>query len=365
MTVDQKVLEEKVMKSEPLTAEETQAALKIAPIVEAVEEVMEGGFDEEPAKKEELSAPDKAEKSLDDEPPLEDDQIFKLERELAKPENQADLSTFTKREKSYFHTMQRDRKRAQKAEEDLDAALFREIQYKQKETEKAKVDAPAPVDPLDDLKKKDPTDLMTVADALKMFESVAKVKEQKKEEPKEAVEPQEDPVRMKYLTLCEAEGRALYPDDFDSVLELSNEILNTNQKYLVEVAKAIRKGENPAVKSYELIKADPEFANLFPAAQVRVKARQTAKKPDTENPPAPQKAVKTQDEIKKEEAARKAQDALERNKNKTKTTGNMQGGEDKPSDDLDWAEIAAMTDREFAKLPKPTRELYKKRMALL
>jgi len=272
------------------------------------------------------------------------DPLFRIERELQKPEGQENLAEFSDREKAYFYQMRRDRKNRQKAEEERDAALFREIQHKNKdETKEEKTDE----DPLAELKKKDPTDFLTVKEVVGILEKVTKPAAKKEAEPKGAAI---DPVRMKYLKLCDEEARVAHPEDYESVMELTEEIVNTNPTYLKEVAKSIAAGENPAIKTYELIKSDPEFSKLFPAAENKVKARKAGEK----------KSEKSPEEIEKERKAQEAQDALEKNKDKTKTTGHAggeSGGADESGkiDGYSVQDIMSMSDLQFAKLPKKTR----------
>lgn len=278
------------------------------------------------------------------------DPLVKIEVELQKPEGQEDLSGFSPREKAYFFQMRKDRKSRQKAEEDRDAALFREVQLKKK-TEKAPEAAPA--DPLAELKKKEPTDFMTVADVLKVIEGV-KAAPAKTEE---AAPAGPSPAQMRYFSLCDKEAAAEHPEDYAAVMDLTDEIINSNPEHLKQVAEAIKRGDNPAEKTYQLIKGDPEFAKLFPVAQTRVAARK--KKPD---------AVKTPEEIAKESKAQEAQDKLEQNKNKSKTTGHVSGSEevDHSAGYTDGKvtytseQLMRMSDFQFARLPKKIRDAFLK-----
>lgn len=274
-----------------------------------------------------------------------DDIFTKLERELSKPDGQEDLKEFTDREKAYFHQMRRDRRNRQKAEEERDAALFREISLKK---EKETVKEPEP-DILDNLSKKDPTDFLTVAEVIDVVKKITSKSTQPKVEVKEPPRQDIPPDRMKYLQLCELEAKQ-GRDDYEAVMELLPEIISPNEQYKLAIAEAAAKGENPAVKTYELIKNDSEFSKLYPVAQTKVQAR----RPVVVAPP------KTPEEIKKEADAKKAEEAFERNQAKPKTTGHVGTSDDKAADELSLDDIARMSSREFARLPKRVREKYLK-----
>ncbi len=266
--------------------------------------------------------------------PVAEDFFDKMERELSKPEGKEDLTEFTTREKAYYHSMRSDRKKRQKAEVERDEALFREMKLK-KEKEKPEV-----VEDDDPFKDRAPDDLLTVEDIKKLL-----AKKEKKEEPKvEKTEPIIDinnPTTKKFLDLCDKEAKQTYPD-YEEVIELANEIISNNPKYQEDLANCFYRGENPAMKMYELIKSDAEFEKLIPVAQTRVNAR----KVKTDKP-----AVA----VDKDKKAQEVQEAIEKNKTKTKTSAHAVGSEDN-SGELTLEEINKMPSREFAKLPKKQRD---------
>ena len=277
--------------------------------------------------------------------------IERLETELSKPEGQENLEGLTKREAAYFWSMRRDRRARQKAEEERDAALFREIQRKNQDAAAGKkADEAAEEDPLKDLRDKDQDDFMTVADAITILDKALK-------KPAPAADAGAgkavNPVQMKYLEFCDKEARSTHQEDYDAVMELASELVNSNPEYVKEVGQAIAKGENPAEKTYQLIKQDPAFSKLFPAAEIRFKARKASQK----------QADKTPEELRKEQEAKAAEEALEKNKNKTKTTGHA-GGESGAADESSKVDgytvvdIMKMSDLAFAKLPKKTRDKF-------
>jgi len=373
--MDIKAIEAKLDKNETLTKEEEDFLLKQEAPPEgyqgaqpaAVEEKKEEETAEEKADREKVETDQKAKDALvsrakavnlpetateteiqaaenkkqDEED--EKDPILKIERLLQKPEDKVteeDLKDFSKREKAYYHQMRRDRKAKQDAEAERDAARFENIKLKKEQPpEKAKEEEKDP------LEGKDPTDFITVADVQKIL-----AKGQKKEEVKIDSSILNTPVVQTFLKGCDIIAANEHKEDYEEVMELTEEIINTNPAYQKAVAEAFSKGENPALKIYELIKGDPEYSKLLPAAQTRVKARK-AKKP--EEPKA-----KTPEELKKEKEAQEAQDKLEANKNKEKTSGHAEGKDKIEGSDYTIEQITAMSDREFAKLPKKTREKY-------
>ena len=362
-------IDEKLAKGEKLTKEESQFIMSLPPenasdtnkpTVE-VEEEIEWPVEADDKKVDEKTNDKDKEKVEDKKPELKPEEkkpvvedtkldIERLEVELAKPEGKESLDGLTKREVAYFWSMRRDRRARQRAEEERDAARFSVAKLK-KEKEEPEVKKEPEEDPLKDLKAKDPEDFMTVAEAVKVLEKALKKPPAPKEEaPKQRVL---DPVHQKYLQFCENECKANHSDDYDAVMELAPEIINSNEKYVLEVGQAIQSGENPAEKVYQLIKQDAEFDKLFPAAEIKVKARKTVeKKPD-----------KTPEELEKEKKAQAAEAALEKNKDKTKTTGHAggEGGAAEDSDKVDGYsinDITNMSDLQFAKLPKKTREKF-------
>lgn len=292
---------------------------------------------------------DKQEEKVEEKPSEKveekEDAFDRLERELAKEEGKEDLKSFNDREKAYFHQMRRDRKQRQKAEAERDAAIFREIQLKnaKKEVVEEKVEE-------DIFKDRDPSDLITVEEmrALMKKEPKKEVKEEYKPEP---IVDMNNPVMQNYLRLCDEKAKAKY-EDYEEVLELTNEIISGNSKYQVEIAECFRNGTNPAEKVYELIKSDAEFTNLYPVAQTRVKARKAL------NTPADKAETKQQVDPDKLRKAQEAQTALEKNKEKTRTSAHAVGADGQDSGEITLEEISKMSDREFANLPKKKRDAY-------
>lgn len=268
--------------------------------------------------------------------------MLKLEEMLAKPEGKEDFTGWTKREQAYYWRMRREQKRASQAEADRDAARFELI--------KAKKDKPAEepkAEEEDPLKGKEEGDFLTVAEARKILAKI-----QKKEEPKGGGSFMELPFVQSFIKICDEKAAAEKPD-YEEVMELTEEIINTNPVYQKAVAESLIKGENPALKMYELIQADPEYAKLLPAAQTRVQARKAKKSDKKEEPKA-----KTAEELKKEADAAEAEKKLKENADKPKTSGHAEGKDKIEGSDYTLEQITAMSDREFSKLPKKVREKY-------
>lgn len=391
--VDEKVVQEKIDTGKPLDKEEAKLFLSQEKAVDGydkndVQDMNVEDFDKETQGQEGEEKPEtsgqegetkagksetaetKGETKADKASPEQKRDFFvRLEQELVKEEGKEDLKDFTPREKAYFRQMRLDRKNRQRAEQDRDQALFRENKLK-REIEEGKGKPEEKVeDPIAELKKRDPTDYMTVAEATALVEKVSAGKE-KKEDKEKSGPSTVSPQQVRYLKFCEKEARETHPEDFDVVMELTEDIISNNAEHLTEVAKAMVAGENPALKAYDLIKADSRFAELLPLAQTKHEARSGEnKKPEESKEGSAGKAGKAQDTRsdkspeanKQEKEALKAQEALEKNRSKFKTTGHVESSSDS-GDVPSFDEIARMSDREFARLPAKVRRGYLEQM---
>lgn len=274
------------------------------------------------------------------------DALEKIEVELQKPEGKEDLSTFSPREKAYFHQMRRDRKARQKAEGEADAL--------RRENLKLKNPPPAPVDPL---AGKADDDVMTVKEARELLS-----KQPPAAAPETPAAPRVSGPQARYLQLCEKEGRDTH-QDFDHVMELADELISGDAAALKEIGEKVAAGENPALAMYDAIKKHKDFETLFPVAQTRFDARRKAAAPvPPASPSAPaapaQPAAPAVDPAKVTEAKR-AQDALETNGTKTKTTAHVSSAaDDRRIGEYTVEELTKMSDLAFAKLPKNVRQQY-------
>lgn len=309
---------------------------------------------EEAPKKEGEKSEEKVEEKgqeKQEEKPTDRDVLTMLETELAKPVGKEDLSHFTQREKAYFYQMRRDRKNRQKAETERDQALFR-VSKLQKEAEAAPKKEEA-----DPLAGRDDGDFLTVAEAKAILKNQAAPAPKAEERP--AAPAQVNGAQVHYLQLCEKEGRETH-EDFDTVMELTGDLLEGNKDLLPELSDRVKSGENPALVMYDLIKTHPEFEKLYPAAEAKVKARLAAK-----NPKAPEKKEEPKEEPKpdnqakeKEAQAKRAQEKLELNNSRPKTTAHISSRENKPEGELTLEEISRMSDKQFHNLSPNIRKKY-------
>lgn len=263
----------------------------------------------------------------------------RLETELAKPEGKEDLTKFSKTEKAYFHRMRRDRELRQQAEADRDVAL--------REVIKLKNPPPPPPDPF---AGKAADDVLTVEEARGLLAKVPP--------PAPAEPPQPDARARHYLAMCEKEARASHPEDFDAVMELT-ELVDNDPVHLKELQTATNRGENPAEVMYQAIKRHKDFEDLLPAAQTRLKARKAAVAPPA-SPAVPAAPTPPPDTAKPKTEAQKVQAALEENGARPKTTAHASAREGKPTTEHTLEDIAAMSDMEFARLPRHVRQNYLK-----
>lgn len=361
-TAETKV-EEKPKKQEPttikdMTKEERHEAMKSMPppegYVKGPVDIKEPEPEKAEPKKEEAKSAEakKPEEKKQEEKPEERDVFLRLETELNKPEGKEDLSDFSPREKAYFYQMRRDRKNRQKAERDRDQALFN-LSKTQKEASQKKED-PVEEDPFKD---RDPNDFLTVEEARKLL---TKKPEKKQEEKKEEPETRGNDLQLRYLKMCEKEAKEQH-EDFEAVVELTGELLDGNSEGLAELKDRVEAGENPALVMYEIIKNHRDFETLYPAAETRVKARIAAKakpqeKAKEEKPPVSEPKQPDPDQVRKEQEASRAQEKLEKNSERPKTTAHAPSREGKPTGEMTIEEYTSMSDLEFAKLPKAVRE---------
>lgn len=361
-------INEKLSKGENLTPEETKFVMSLPPDEQnqnqpASEEDEEIDWEkaedaDEPKAKEEKKAQapvekEKAAQKAEEKAPAKEVEksklavdMDKLEKDLAKPEGQEDLSQYNDREKAYFHQMRRDRKSRQKAEEERDAAKF-ELAKTKRQDPAAKPDLKPEDDPIEKLKKKSKTDFLTVGEVIDIFAKTGSAT--KTPEPDPAVTESAEKVKISYLRMCENEAKRNH-EDFDLVMEAHDEIIKDHPEYLVQISQSIARGENPAEKTYELVKNDPEFAKILPAVEVRYNAKRSNK----EKP-----AQKTAEDLAKEADAKKATEALAANAGKTKTTAHVGGSSPDASAELfdgyTVDQIFRMDPHQFRSLKKETR----------
>lgn len=378
MTIDAKTILDKVESGKLLTEDEQKAYMESEPAPEDyskadVQDMTPEEFDAE-EKKETNDNTEKEKQLSDEQKPNEkekksddnsddtvnkEDFVVRVERELEKPDGKENLKDFTDREKAYFHQMRRDRKRAQKAEAELDVERRKNLQKKEEEKKNEQPD------PIEELRKREKTDYLTVEEALALAEQIRESSSKvNAEKPNDAGGLSAQQAR--YLELSEEKARA-DNQDYDVVLELADDILSNNTEYLKEIAQAMGTGENPALKAYELIKADPEFEKLLPLAQIKFEAKTGNKTGEnknsdpksTENPSLEETPKETTPaETAKDKELKAAEAALKNNAQKTRTTGHIHDASDTQLEGMSLDEVGKMTDIEFAKLPRKTRQKY-------
>lgn len=375
--IDQKVVEEKLAKGETLTPEETKFVMSVPPPgFEKVRQENDGFFDgvvdvdkdkaekekaaaeakkkeDEAAKKapedakskeksKETPAPEAKEKQPPEPPPAEG-AIERLERELEKPEGQEDLKGFSDKEKAYFWQMRRDRRARQKAEEERDIIRLDRAKEKALADEAAKKAKEAPVIE-DPLKDREDEDFITVKDAKKLLETAAK------QTPSAPAGPSFDPIAAGYLKMCDKEAATKFAD-YAEVIACVDEIVNVNPAYQKKVAESIRRGDNPAIEMYYIIKGDPEFLKVLEKAKAQGKV------------PMEKKEELSADEKRKVEEAKRNQEALEKNTNREKTSGHA-GGAESAAGEISLEQLLKMSDKEFAKIPKAKRDALLKQLGV-
>ena len=377
MAIEEKQIEEKIVKGEKLTPEEEKEIMSdpnesldnVEKAPEApTEEIAEEEFSEEgkvggeaPAKetpkKEAAAKKEEPKKEPAKEEAAKEPDMGKIEADLELEDGKIDFKGYTKNEIALYWEMKKARRRAQKAEEERDVARLNLVREKEAKAAKDKEAAAKKEEEEDPLKGRDDTEFLTVKDVKALLAK----KETPKEEPQKAEAPLVDinnPVTRAYLNMCDKMAEKEVGADYQEVMECTQDIINTNPEYVKEIYMAAVKGEvNPAVVAYNIIKADPEFAKILPIAQARLKAKGGAKASEKkEEPPklSPEEQRKLDD-------AKRAQEAIDKNSAKKKTSGHAASQEGKLEGDLTLEDIASMSDKEFAKLPKKTRDEYLKR----
>ncbi len=307
---------------------------------------------EEPAKA--PAAPAKAIVEPAKEPAVKDDHMARLQAELAKPDGQENLKGWTTAETAYFWEMKRERKRAQEAQAEADV-LKREKLQRQQADKKAKDEAAAK-EVTDVLKDKDPEDTVKVKDIQKILEGQKKTAKDTDAAPARPHIPKaliESKLRSDDKIAREEIG-----EDYDVTVECADEIISNNPAYLEQMQNALLKGENTARLAYTLIKSDPEYAKVLPIAQARLTAAGLGKKTS--------EGKKTPGEKEPDTEALAAQQALEDNGKKSKTSAHTTSEEATPAKTYGGHtadQLMNMSDREFSRVEKKYRDAFLKDMS--
>lgn len=371
--VTQEAIEKKLATGEKLTKEETDFVMSSPPDGKEFSEPKPKSFDDdviniddEPkpkAKKEEPKAEAEADKEKaetgkakeekpedagktdtgkaepakkDDKKPDEDRGTFfgKIEAELEKPDGQEDLSGFSEREKGLYYSMKKERKARQAAEEKADALLFERIKSRKLAEEQARKAKEKPEEPAEDDEE---------------FLTKGELKKKLKAERDAMIEEQRSRESSLRLKLAEVAAKDIVDTrklkgedlpDYAETMQIGEAIIAGNELYAEKIREAYIDGYNPALTAYDLIRKDPRFSSLY--------------KPKVASSPAPAPAPAPENSKAKETIEK-----IEANEKKPKTSGAHGGGGDgKVEKDYTLEEIANMSTREFAKLPKAVRQRF-------
>lgn len=350
--VEIKVVEDKIAKKEELTPEEKKFVMSTTPSSEDViaadpedQEAFKEMEDADKKDKKEDKEPPKEEKKEEKKPaeapaakvePKEEASLDKVYRELDKPVGQEDLSAFSKNEKGLFWEMKRERQARQKAEQERDVLRFEKVKRDNAPKGEDKEDVKLPEIGDDDF-----------VSGKQLKEIVNALKTKKTDAPAPAPNPMAG-MQQRYMAMCDQVARSQY-DDYDEVIEAANDIFKANPEYTEQLKIAMQTGDNPAIVAYHLAKGDSGFDKAIKNARIRMEARNPRKKEP------PKEEAKEEDKTQAKEEAREKEKKIEENSQKAKTSGNFGGGEGGESG-LTVDELYAMSESDFAKLPKTKRE---------
>lgn len=355
MEPDLKEIETKLDKGEELTPEEKQSVMEIPPVEgddepeenpdeklkaeedpkpeETEEEPEEEALDEEKETKpeenhsEKDAEPAEAKKEEAEKAAKEVTDAARrkqIEEDAEKDLDQVDISKYSPNERAIFNEMKQERRKRQAAQREADTLRFQKLQDEKKKALEAEKQPVA--DPFEGMEE---DDLLTVG-------QIKKVLAPKQTQPaaKPDVTPEVNKILAENWVL---KGKAVYPD-LPEVMAHAQDILGDDRDAEEEVKAVIKKGGNPAIAVYNLIKASPKWADVE-------KKLNPAKAPEKE-----EKKVVEDARINKDRAER-----IENNKKKTVTTGGSGGAASRPSE-YSIQELLAMPDSEFAKLPSSQRK---------
>jgi len=263
----------------------------------------------------------------------------KVEKELAKPEGEEDLAGLSEREKGLYYALKGERKKRQKAEEDRDEVLFRDVKARKVAEAKEAAEKAKPEPEVDIELDGEDEDFITVKDAKKIVDAL-----KKKGKPADDGEADEVTARNRNHTIFIAEmsardvveartagGQKDLPD-FDTTMKIGELIVEANPEYQKEIYKAYKTGRNPALVTYDLVRKDPKFAALHGKTEVKTD----------------DKAKEGKENLKK----------LEENEKKPKTSGAQGGGSAEDLEGYTAQALINMSPREFRKVPKHIREKF-------
>ena len=290
------------------------------------------------AKAAEAAAAEKAKKEAEE-------GIFdKVEKELQKPEGQEDLTGLSEREKGLYYALKSERKKRQKAEEDRDEVLFRDVKARKTAEAKEAADKKAKEEEPDIKFEGQDEDFITVKEAKSIVDAMKKAAANKG--PDGSAEEVAAQNRTHALRIAEMSARDVLESriaggqkdlpDFDKTMKIGELIVESNPAYQKAIYEAYKTGKNPALITYDLVRKDPKFAALY-----GTKADATPKAEDD-------KAKQGKENLKK----------IDENEKKPKTSGNQGGGNAEGIEGYTLQQLNDMTPSQFRKVPKHIREKF-------
>jgi hypothetical protein len=279
--------------------------------------------DSEAAKENEKEAADAATK--------EAERKKMIEKDSEKPLDEVDIKDYSPTERALFFELRKERRKRQDSQTEADTLKFQKAKEdarkqleREREEAEAKAQEEADSDPFKDLED---DDLLTAGQIKKILAGHKPAKET----PAQA----EDRERLNKLQsenwLYKARERAT---DLNSVLPFADELLMNDKDAHAEVEDVVKRGGNPFLATYNLIKAHPRWPEI--EAKIRGDKSDAGKEEDDAR-------------TNKDRA-----DRIEANKRKPVTTGS--GGGTATSGDYSIQELLDMPDEQFGRLPKAQRD---------
>lgn len=258
----------------------------------------------------------------------------KLEAELDKPYGEEDLSDYSSRERALFFEMRRERRKRQETQEELDLFKFRDLKKKAETLDDSKEEKDSTKQEPDDLfSGRDEEEFLTVGDVKKILAKQSKdpiSKDVTPEVKKHLQGLHEQNMKLLQKTWF-LEGQQKHPSDFMDVLDLASDLLDGDKKAEEEIQETAKRGGNPALTTYNLVKAHPKF---------KEKAN-------------PKEEVVESDDDQGRDITEQRAKKIEANSKKPRTTG---AGGGSPSSEYSLEELVNMSDEDFSKISPEKRK---------
>lgn len=240
----------------------------------------------------------------------------RLEKELEKPYGEEDLSDYTPRERAFFYEMRRERRKRQEKQEEFDLFRFKHLQERAKEPAPEKEPEAKKEPKKDPFEGKDEDEFLTVGDVKKILNE---------NQPKPGTKNEEKLVQVNQNLMMRnwfLEGQMRH-DDFLDVVNSAPEVLEGDKDAAQEIMETARRGGNPALTTYNLVKASSKYKGEKPEAERDVH----------------------QDRAKR----------IETNAKKPRTTGGSGSGS-VPAGEYTYEELVSMSDDDFTRISPDKRE---------